>query len=289
MTTTNIHARALLVWLQISTWSARRYDKTITRKVNAEYNASEDAGRYNKFLLPGDAESYKTLIALANSIRAKHYEQTLAWSDEGWRLLPTANYMQYADWVRDRQREFTSALDSFVRDYPYLKTQAQIKLNGLYKPEDYPDAYDIRSRFEVSITYAPVPAEGDIRVDLGADQIAAIESSIQSRVQQATTIAVQDAWQRLHECVGHIVERLATPDGIFRDTLISNARKLCDVLQRLNVTDDPNLEQMRRRVERELTTYDPDVLRDTPHVREQVAQQAQAILDQMSGLYKAVA
>ena len=86
---TEIHARALLVWLTISTWSARKYDRRVSQSVNQQFHVHSDAGRYNKYLLPVDAGSYKTLIALASAIRVEHYTHTLAWSDEGWRLLPS--------------------------------------------------------------------------------------------------------------------------------------------------------------------------------------------------------
>lgn len=282
--TTSIHSRALLVWLRISTWSARRYDKKVSAEVNATHNASADAGRYNKMLLPGDAKAYKQLTALAGSIRAQHYANTLAWSDEGWRLLPTANYTQYTTWLRDRQREFSIALNEFSTDYPALRAQAARLLNGLYRDEDYPDVHDLRSRFSLGVEYEPVPAQGDLRVDLGADQIAIIEQAIGARTDRAVADAMKDAWSRLHEVVSKIAERLAQPDAIFRDTLISNAEEVCDLLQRLNVTDDPNLESMRVRVRRELTRYSPDTLRDVPSHRQQTAERAASILSAMSGL-----
>lgn len=285
--TTQIHVRALLVSLTISTWTARKYDRSVTRKVNADYNASQDAGRYNKMLLPGDADSYKALMTLAGAIRGQHYVNTLAWSDEGWRLLPTANFVQYSDWYRQQQRAFSNALDAFAADYPMLRTRARTLLNNLYKDEDYPSTMDIRSKFAIGINYLPVPAEGDIRVDLASDQVEMIEATIAHRIQEATQTAMSDAWERLHDVVSKIAERLSTPDAIFRDSLINNAREICSVLRRLNVTNDADLEQMRQAVERQLTKYDPDVLRDTPDVRQQVADRANAILSVMNGLYKA--
>ncbi len=282
--TTSIHSRALLVWLRISTWSARRYDKGVSAEVNARHNASSDAGRYNKMLLPGDAVAYKALTALASSIRGQHYANTLAWSDEGWRLLPTANYANYTAWLRDRQREFSTALNDFAADYPALRAQASRLLNGLYRDEDYPDVQDLRSRFSLGVEYEPVPAQGDVRVDLGADQIALIESAIAARTDRAVGDAMRDAWSRLHDVVAKIAERLSQPDAIFRDSLISNAEDVCDILQRLNVTDDPNLEAMRVRVKRELTRFTPDTLRDVPSHRQQTADRAASILSAMSGL-----
>jgi hypothetical protein len=281
---TSIHSRALLVWLRIQTWSARRYDKNVSAEINARHNASSDAGRYNKMLLPGDAKAYKALTALAGSIRLQHYGNTLAWSDEGWRLLPTANYAAYTAWLRDRQREFNDALNEFAIDYPGLRAQASRLLNGLYKDDDYPDVQDLRTRFALSVNYQPVPAHGDLRVDLGADQIALIETAIQDQTERAVHDAMRDAWSRLHDVVAKIAERLSQPEAIFRDSLISNAEEVCDILQRLNVTDDPNLENMRVRVRRELTRFTPDVLRDMPSRRQETAERAESILQAMSGL-----
>src|SRR5258708_3920533 len=283
--TTTIHSRALLVWLTISGWSARRYDKQVTNKVNAQYAASTDAGRYNKHLLPGDAPAYKPLSALLSSIRAQHYTHTLAWSDEGWRLLPTANYMTYQQWYRDTRRALDTAVDAFVADYPSMRAQAARLLNGLYKDEDYPTTDDLRSRFRLDVQYAPLPAAGDIRVDLANDQIATIESTIQSRVHAATQLAVTDAWTRLHDVVAHMAERLGDPSAVFRDTLVTNAREICDSLRRLNVTGDPELEQMRGRVERELAMRHPDHFRHDDTLQAHTATKATTNLDAMKGVY----
>lgn len=283
-TATSIHSRALLVWLTISSWSARKYDRAVSNKVNTDMNASTDAGRYNKFLLPGDAPSYKALTTLMAGIRAQHYTHSLAWSDEGWRLLPTANYMTYTTWYREQQRNVTIALNAFLADYPSLKAQACSKLGKLYKDEDYPSMADIRSKFELTVKYSPLPNVGDVRVDLADDQIASIESAIVKSQADAIGIAMRDAWTRLHDVVNKISERLGTPDAIFRDTLITNARELCDSLKRLNVTNDPDLESMRRDVLERLTTFDPDVLRDTPKARRNVAAEADKILASMAGL-----
>jgi len=285
---TSIHSRALLVNLSISTWTARKYDRAVTSKVNAEHNASSDAGRYNKMLLPGDAKAYKELISLASSIRVAHYGHTLAWSDEGWRLLPTANYNTYTDWMRKQRSAFDDALDTFVNMYPILRNAAQIKLNGLFKAEDYPSTQDVRKRFGIDVQYSPVPASGDIRVELATDQISIIERSITDRVESATRLAMNDAWNRLHDCVAHIAERLSDPEAIFRDSLINNARAVCASLRNLNVTNDPDLESMRVRVERELASFSPETLRESKGARQTTANKAMEIYDQMRGLYGAV-
>jgi len=282
---TEIHSRALLVWLSISTWSARKYDKQISQKVNDDYHASSDAGRYNKFLLPGDAKSYKALVALASAIRVEHYSHSLAWSDEGWRLLPSANYLTYTEWLRKRRNEFEAALTAFESDYPSLRDFARASLNGLFKIEDYPATSDIRKRFQLGVQYSPVPAAGDIRVDLASDQVELIEASIRERIEAATGTAVRDAWDRLHGVVSKLAVRLADPEAIFRDSLIENAREICGSLSRLNITDDPDLERMRATVANELIAFEPQSLRDQPTLRQTTADKAAEILRSMQAFY----
>lgn len=283
---TAIHTRALLVCLTISTWTARKYDRKVTNETNARHNASADAGRYNKFLLPGDASSYQTLVKLSNSVRASHYDQTLAWSDEGRRLLPTANYVQYSTWFREQQRAHEQALEAFVTEYPSLCANVQRAYPTLYNADDYPSIGDIRRRFALRVDYDPLPATGDIRVNLADDQIEELEQSIAARQTSAVEGAMRDAWTRLHDVVARIHERLSDPDAIFRDSLIGNARELCDVLTRLNVTNDPHLEAMRVRVATQLTSLSPDVLRDEPRLRASTAQRADTILRAMSGVLR---
>src|ERR1700684_3758739 len=101
--------RAMLVNLSISSWAGTKYDRKVTAEVNASHGASSTAGRYNKSLMPDDAESYKALVKFIGKVRVDtHYAQTLPWSDTGWRLLPIKNYQAYTDAIRNAQHEFES-------------------------------------------------------------------------------------------------------------------------------------------------------------------------------------
>lgn len=279
-----IHSRAMLVSLRISTWRASRLDKNITREVAERHGVLGSAGRYNKDLLPG-AEPYADLLKAVNLARADHYANTLAWSDEGWRMLPSANYMAYTEMMRKHASKFDTALAEFVREYPSLQYMAQKLLNGMYRQEDYPTAMELQRKFNFAIEYAPLPAKGDFRLDLPIDEIATIEARIEDRVSKATREAVEDSWKRLVECVDRVQERLADPKNIFRDSLVANTRELVDTLSRLNVTNDPNLEAMRKRVSETLAVHEPQTLREDLDVREKTAKEAQDILAAMSAFY----
>jgi hypothetical protein len=199
-------------------------------------------------------------------------------------LLPVKNYQAYTDMLRQGFHAADSLLAQFVSEYPSYRLEAQRVLNGMFQDTDYPS--DVRSRYGWSVEYAPVPCGTDFRVTLAAGEVEAIAARTEERVKQAFSDAQADAVKRLAECLSRIHERLAQPEAIFRDSLISNARELCGVLTRLNVADDPQLESLRRQTEL-LATTEPATLRDNPDVREDTAKQAQSILDAMKSTYGA--
>ena len=279
MTASELHTRAMLVSLRISAWSARKYDRKVSQETASAHNTTLDAGRYNKHLLPGDAPAYKALTSHIANFRVEHYAQTLAWSDDGWRLLPVKNYQAYTDMVRKGMHTADTLLADFCADYPSMKQTARNILNGMYSDMDYPS--DIASKYSWGVEYNPVPAGTDFRVTIAAEEINAIAARTEQRVKQAFSDAQSDAVQRLADCVSKIHERLAQPEAIFRDSLIGNARELCEVLTRLNLADDANLETLRRQTEL-LAMTEPSTLRENPDVRIATANEAQSILDAMT-------
>lgn len=113
---------------------------------------------------------------------------------------------------------------------------------------------------------------------------AEITRDTEDRVNNAVIQAQADAIDRLKGCVERIASKLADPEGIFRDSLIENARDLTDALTRLNVTDDPRLEDLRHRVE-QMARVSPEALRSLPFQRATTASEAQNILDRMSAVF----
>lgn len=282
MTASDLHTRAMLVSLRISAWSARKYDRKVSLETATAHNTTLEAGRYNKHLLPGDAPAYKALVSHVANLRVSHYAQTLAWSDDGWRLLPVKNYSAYTDMLRQGFHTADSLLADFCADYPTMKETARQILNGMFQETDYPS--DIASKYSWAVEYNPVPAGTDFRVTIAAEEINAIAARTEQRVKDAFADAQADAVKRLADCLSRIHERLAQPEAIFRDSLIGNARELCDVLTRLNLTDDPTLESLRRQTEI-LASTEPATLRDNPDVRVSTANEAQSILDAMTATY----
>jgi hypothetical protein len=81
-------------------------------------------------------------------------------------------------------------------------------------------------------------------------------------------------------------ERLASDDEgkrkVFHGTLITNARELIGLLKRLNVTNDPRLEEARRDLEQALTNTDTETIKESDYMRENVKAKVDAIINKFN-------
>lgn len=282
-------SRAMIVSLSISQWSGRRLDREITDEVNRDHGAAADAGRYNKLLLPKEALS--KIQSVVSETRAEFLKRTLPWMDNGGRIMSADGYLNHASWIRSQQAKYERAVDQFIAAYPSYVQDARARLNGMFKPEDYPDAEVLRGKFGMECRVLPVPTSDDFRVEMSEAQARRIRQDIERHLAVATTAAVSDVYRRVAEVTSRMVERLNAyrpaaakgerSEGVFRDSLVENVRDLISVLPALNITGDPELSAMVDRL-KPLAEFDADVLREDEGKRRDVAAEAQAILDSVS-------
>ena len=276
---TKLNEKAMLVKLSVRAWTARKYDKAVSKKVEKTYSA-KNAGRYNKILIAKEAPQEVTKHMCR--ARGYHYEQTLPWHDDGYRLLPAENYMAYTAGLRDLQIEFDKAVDAFVQAYPDLVEDAKERLNGMFNPADYPAPAEIKTRFGCEAFVMPLPEASDFRVSLQAGDVETIRADIEKRVRRQVADSMGDLWKRLYEVVEKASEKLSDPKAIFRDSLVQNMIDICKLLPNLNVTKDKELEAMRQAVETKLCGYTPGELRIDKKTRKAAAKRAADIMDAMS-------
>lgn len=279
--------RAMLISLNISTWTAKKLDKKVTNEIHLAHNAAQDSGRYNKALIAKDA--LETIAQAAGAARTFHYENTLPWCDDGWRILPAANYLEYTLKMQPLREAFTAAVESFLSNFESFKADAQVRLNGLFNDSDYPSADKLAAKFDFDYPVRSLPNAADFRVDIGEDARAAAAADIQARADAAVRDAMIDLWTRITTAISHMQAKLedARPTAkgekaaIFRDSLVENIRELVDLLPRLNLTGDAMMDKTRKAMESQLCRLDPDDLREDPKARAKVARAAAEILADM--------
>jgi hypothetical protein len=283
----SLSSRAMLCSLSISMWSARKHDPEASEEIAVRHGAQADAGRYHKVLLPKAALA--EIQKIVSDARQEHYFMTLPWDDNGYRVLPAAAYMDHTEKMREMSNRFNPAVDALAREFGNLVEQARVRLGGLFRSEDYPTPDGLRSKFSFETKVMPLPDAGDFRVTLGDEEKERIKRQITATVEASLQIASRDLWQRFYEAVSHLAERLTaykvTDEGVehpFRDSVVANLVKLVDVLPKLNVTGDPELERLASQVRASLLV-DPKELRKSESVRTETAKAATAICQRMTG------
>ena len=291
MTTTSnpdvsLSSRAMLCSLSIGMWSARKHDPEASEEIAQRHGAQADAGRYHKVLLPKGALA--EIQKIVSDARQEHYFMTLPWDDNGYRVLPAAAYMDHAEKMRELSSRFEPAVEALAMQFGKLVEEAKVRLGGLFRPEDYPSPEELRSKFSFETKVMPLPDAGDFRVTLGEEEKDRIKRQITAAVEASLQVASRELWQRLYEAVSHLAERLqaykVTEKGVehpFRDSVVTNLVKLVDVLPKLNVTGDPELERLAAQV-RDSLLIDPQELRKSDLARSETAKAASALADRVA-------
>ncbi len=283
-TATNLGERAMLVDLSIGAWLGQKFDYKTTGEVLTDSSAESDGGVWRTHLVP--RKMMKKIRKIISTSRAAHYELTLPWNDGGIRILPAALFLAYTEEMRKHESEFMAIVTNFIEvEYDGILAEAATRLGKLYRPEQYPTPAQLRKKFSFHTHVQPIPSAGDFRVALGSDTTEAVKADIEKQTKEAIDRATGSLWERLHQCVEKIAERLSDADATFRDSLIGNVQELAGMLPVLNIMGDKNLADMAAKVMEKLGNLSPDSLRENAAQRSDAAKAANSILKSMEGMF----
>ena len=282
--TMSISSMAMLVELRISTWTARKRDNETTMEVNTAKEADQDAGSVYKYLMAG-SDHLKKIEKYAAKVRAWNATQTLPWM-KGISLLPMDNFFKYREQLGTMESNYYALVDSFITVYPSLVSAQAFKLGKYFRPEEFPDVETLPRRFKFEYNFLPVPEKGDFRVNCEARIKEDLAQQYEKMYSDKLAEAMREPWERLHDVLTKLRDKMQDGEEgerqIFRDSIVGNAVELCDLLTRLNVTQDPKLEEARRMVERALVGVDIKDLRALPSARVQLKNQVNDILNKFN-------
>ena len=285
-TTKNITERAMLMNVTIHQWTAKRHDKSVSAEVARQHGSDITMGAYQKELVT--KESLKDISVLAGQIRDTFHRRTLPWLDGGTRILPADHYFAIMCELKELIHKRDAKVAEFCNKWSDIIDEAQKKLNGLFDPADYPAEALLREAFSVEMTVFPLPSKADFRVNLdNTAELEDIQNQIDERVNMALEAATRDTWQRIHDVVAKVSERLhaykvndeGKVENPFRDSLIENVRDLVEILPGLNITGNAELATMTEVLQKGIAAFDAEDLRDSDALRNNVAVMADKILE----------
>lgn len=279
---------AMLVYVMVRCWSARKLDRKQTQKTIAEAGATADAARVNKHLLANADDALKKIQQKGNQIREFVDSVTLPWDDAGNRLLSNEQALLSVGKIHSLIAEFNQLVDDFVAEYPVIRAEAVKNLGEMGDDADYPQPDVVRQKFEVRVSFSPLPAGfNDIRTGMSEAQARAWQAHFEGNIKTQTNNALRAAYTRLQERLQQYSDRLQRRDDdpekvrVFRDSMVTNLRETCELLDSLNVFDDPTLRKINHQVRIAIAAHEPETLRNHPAIATMVKNEVDVVLKQM--------
>lgn len=287
-----IATSAVLLDLNISTWTGRKRDKKTSSEVNANKQAGSDkAASVIKNLMTDDKE-LDAIRSNAQECRMYVLKHTFAWSDGGTRLLPSSLIFEVTAELDARITEYDRRVAAFVANYPLKISAAAFKLGQLFDRNEFPAPDDVARRFRMTYRVTPVPTAGDFRVDVQKDIGDFLKNKFQRDAEQRLAEMLREPWERAYDSLMHVRERMEAAlsyeppaqgeDGrkapkIFQ-SVFDNALELVGLLEKLNVTNDPQLADCAARMRRAFSNVDIKSVRESKEVQASVKAKVDEIL-----------
>ena len=284
-------SKAVVADVVIRRWTGRKLDRVVTDEVNQSYDASEDAGRYNKLLL--SKEAFAEIRQVVSQARTKHLLMTLAWADSGFRMLPMTLFDDFRKTFNKYSDEFNAAADKFNTNFERYKLARKKELGKTFREEDYPDPSRVRSMFDFKTIIRPCPNVDDFRITVAKEHMEDITDGLRKEMEEALKESLHEPLRRIIKVVGKMSTKLENfvpgdedteAENTFRDSLVNNVRGLVPLLSAFNLTGDKELDALIKRVDKELCALDAPILREDEDKRKKVQKAAEDILKKANAL-----
>lgn len=261
--------RAILVGINIGTFSVNKKDKKQSSETAADVGGSAEYIRVNKSLLKNKATA--AVLSFSQKMRLDFYAKTAPWSTDGFRIVKIANYAKIKSELEDNVRKFFDLVNDACVEYQEIidgDFQFERKsLGTMFSRGDYPSISAFRSSFYARVNVKPVE-NSDFRTgNLSNEEIVEINNSIQERINDAIKGAEMDVLNRINEKLSHLSSRLADSEKNFHTSNITN---LCETLQEakeLNINDNEKLTEVISIIESKLCGLNAEEIRESGTAR----------------------
>jgi len=286
----SLSSSAHIVSVEVNVWTATKQDRAISNEVTSMKNADSEAGKFTKNLLSSSPE-HKALMNYRQTVYNWLQRSTYDWSGSS-RLLPLVNLEKFMKEFNQHEVEFNKLLDVFIAKYPQIVSDAAFKQGDMFDRSQYPDVANVRSKFRIKLFVTTVP-KNDFRSSISSVIAEDLKNHYERQVAEIIDNVMTDASERFLEIASRISNACteATPDEDGKvkrkkiyDTTVTQAKEICVTLKEFNLTNNPQLEEARQRLENALRDVTVDDLRESSYVRSVVKNDVDDILSKFAPL-----
>jgi len=254
----NLASRIQIVTLETGAWRAQKLNRAESHEVNKKHGTGDAA---KVIVQLTDHPALLALYKLHAEAYGEHRRITLPSIQDGMRIVPTGKQIDHAKIISEFRAKHDSLVGQFMPDYPTLRADAPIKLNGLHDASKWPEPSVVAGKFLFSVRYLPCPSDG-----AWGDWLNETAEAGQAELRE-----------RLVTAARHLADTLKGDGKLFQSAL-DNLKDICDLSgEGFNLLDDPIIARAAREL-RPLSIHTADALRDAKAVRKSTGEQISNIL-----------
>jgi hypothetical protein len=121
---------------------------------------------------------------------------------------------------------------------------------------------------------------------MSAEEQARVAREIDANVRESLTRGTEDLWKRLRDVVSHMVDRLNEPESRFHATMVTNVFDLVELLPRLNVNGDADLNRFAEQIKQRLCGFTAQDLKKHDLLRVATATDAAEIVAEIDSVLR---
>lgn len=272
----SLASSAHLVNVKVKTWTATSQNRKISNEVTASKNADANAGRFTQNLL-NNAPSHRALVNHRQTVYNWLQRLTFDWAGDT-RILPAHRIEQFKREYDLHEKTFEDLKSKFFSDYQSLVSDAAFKQGAMFDRSLYPEVEELQGRFYMKLFITSVPKE-DFRSAISSEIADDLKTHYEAQVNGIVEQMVADIKQQMLEHATRLrnacTEAQADEDGKVKrkkiyESTFENTRSMVDLIEKCNLTNDPELEAARLKLKSTLDGVTLDALRESSYSRLEV-------------------
>ncbi len=269
------------------TWLGVRKTLTADQK-NQAANPFGAEGKYlsaGKKLLDTSHHAFKAVTAIRSQAVAYWKGVSVPFPEPGIRLIRRDSIEWFDRKIVGFREDLELAVTDLDRHFDELKDAARIRLGDLFNRDDYPAT--LVGMFSIEHEYPSVEPPDYLR-RLNPELYEQECRRMQSRFDDAVQLAEQAFFDEIAKLVEHLAGRLSgDADGkpkVFRDSAVTNFTEFFERFRNLNIRSNEQLDELVIRAQRVLSGVQPQQLRDSDSLRQQISTQLATVQSSLDGL-----
>ncbi len=252
-------------------------DADLTAGLLAQTNAKKGKLSAKKKILD---EGTKPMRQLRGEVNRYIRSVTLPGISEDLRIVTPKRLAEVEKKIKEFQEQDAALVQELADHYAEHKAKDKEDLGGAYDENLYPPVENLAHFFTIRMTTCDLPSGDYFRVEgLSEEAIQKLKESHAKTLESVASVAQNEVHKKMLDLVSKIADKFSDPDAKrLHDSTLDNLHAYLAEVPDLNVTGDPQLDEMRQAALTKLN-FTMEQVRMSTTLKEQAAAAAKEFVE----------